>query len=230
MEEDSGEPRGGAAGHEEEARQLREVQQSLTSVARSIGGQKTRLQDAEARLRERSGVRSELARLREVAESHSSVARSIVEQEERLQDAVGRLARLDGALASPDLCTVCRTWYCYEPTPFIMAFCAFCLGTNVRHHGRCCPQKNRAGRPSSLSAASPADSGAAVRSFPPPGVEEEAITEAPRVQSAGARGQPPGAEDSGGGEPESPAKSEGSDRSGKRGRGGEEGPGVPAQR
>ena len=77
MEEDGGEPHDGAAGHEEEARLLREAQQSLTSIARSIGEQQTRLQDAEARLRERGGVRSELARLREVAESHSSVARSI---------------------------------------------------------------------------------------------------------------------------------------------------------
>ena len=61
-------------------------------------------------------------------------------------------------------------------------------------------------------------------------VEQEERLQDARVQSAGARGQPPGAEDCGGGEPESPAKSEGSDRSGKRGRGGEEGPGVPAQR
>ena len=57
--------------------------------------------------------------------------------------------------------------------------------------------------------------------------KEEAELATARVRTAGLRAQPYGAEDLGGGEPESPAGGKGGGRNGRRGRGGK-GPGVPA--
>ena len=198
--------RGSSGGQDEGPRLLWEVQQKLASVAQSISGHRASLQDVEARLGDHGDSCSELAWLREVVQIQSSLVESIVGQEARLQDAEARLAVLGGALASPGPCPAAQ-----EERPGS----SFGSADLVAHEEWMRRQGLRmsGGRGGGVA-----------------GEDDEAEIAAARVQAAGPRGQPRGSDDSGGGDVEESAGSKGDDRDKERGRGGEQAPGVPAQR